>query len=183
MRNRLLALAASLALGVATVATAAVAAPQHMSGGNFSGGGRAGFSGSAGFSGGRAAFNGGSGFAGPRAGMSGNFGPARGNFAVNGAAVPNGTLSSRGVRGNFAANNWRSGNFAANNWRGDWRHGHRGRFFGPGVGIALGAFGTGYYDYYAPDYAYYDDSDSCFQRQLVPGPFGWRWRLVDVCQY
>ncbi len=193
MRTRLLAIAASLALGAATITGAAIAAPQHFGGGggggfspggggragavsgggsvSFNGGGRT-FGGNAAFNGGgRSTFNGSQGFASPRTGMSNNVATTRGNFA----------------RGNFAVNrtgptrNFAGGNVAANNWngRGDWRFRHRGRFFGPGVGLfAFGGFGPDYYDYYDSDYAY---DNGCWQRRLVPTPFGWRWRLVDVC--
>ena len=42
----------------------------------------------------------------------------------------------------------------------------------------------GLYAFSGPDYDYaYDDSyDSCWQRQLVPTPYGLQWRLVDVCE-
>ena len=63
------------------------------------------------------------------------------------------------------------GNFAANNWQGNWHHGHRGGFYRPGLGVyAFGGYGPDYYDYYdSPDYAY-DNSDGCYQQQLVQTP-------------
>jgi hypothetical protein len=44
----------------------------------------------------------------------------------------------------------------------------RGRFWGPGFGL---------YAYGGPWYPGY----SCWVRRWVWTPFGWRWRLVDVC--
>jgi hypothetical protein len=32
-------------------------------------------------------------------------------------------------------------------------------------------------------YGYEDDYDGCWQQRLVPTPFGWRWRLVQICEY
>jgi hypothetical protein len=170
MRKQFIAIAAGVALGLATMATAAVAAPQHGGGGggggHFSGGGggRGGFSG-----GGRAAIGGG--FATPRAGgMSSNFAGTRNNFAVNRAAVPN---ASPGRGGNFAANNWHNGH-----------HGYYGRGYGYGGAYALGGgYGPDYYDYSGSDYYGDDGSDGCIQRQAVQTPYGLQWQLVDVCQY
>jgi hypothetical protein len=151
MRKQFIAMAAGVALGVATMATAAMAAPLG-GGGHFGGGGHASFGG-----GGHPNFGGVHSFAAPRANMSSNFATPHGNFATP------------------------RGNFAANNWQGNWHHGHRGGFYGPGFGVyAFGGYGPDYYDYYdSPDYVY---SDGCYQQQLVQTPYGAQWQLVDVCQ-
>jgi hypothetical protein len=47
-------------------------------------------------------------------------------------------------------------------------HGPRGHFFGPGIGL---------YAYGGPWYPGY----GCWVHRRVWTPFGWRWRLVDVC--
>jgi hypothetical protein len=130
-----------------------------MGGGGF-GGGAAMAPGGAGFRGG-----GGGGAVVARPSGPSNFGGTRGNFA--------------GTPGNFAG---ARGNFAANGW-GHGGHDHHFRRFGfAGLGLGgLYAFSSpGYYGY---DNAY-DDSygDSCWQRQLVPTPYGLQWQLVDVCQ-
>ena len=49
-----------------------------------------------------------------------------------------------------------------------------GRFVGPAFGVFTFG-GPTYYDYYD-----YDAADGCWQRRLVPTPYGLRWRLVDV---
>jgi hypothetical protein len=50
-------------------------------------------------------------------------------------------------------------------------HGHFGGHFGGfhgGPGFGLYSYSPGYYD-------------GCWQRRLVPTPYGLRWRLVNVC--
>jgi hypothetical protein len=179
MRKSMIALAAAMALGTATISTAAMA--QHHGGGGFAGGGGGGahmgggggggfgggarMGGGGGFGGGAAMAHGGAGFAGGGAGFArpagpSNFGGNRGNFAGTPGNVA-------GARGNFAARGFDRDH--------DRHHGFRGFGFG-----GLYAFsGPGYYD----DNAYDDYSgDSCWQRQLVPTPYGLQWRLVDVCE-
>jgi hypothetical protein len=108
MRKTMLAIAAAVALGAATLSTGALAAPHGMGGpGGFGGGPRGGFSG--------------------------------------GMSHPGGW----GHPGGFAF--------------------HGRRFFGPGIGLY--AYG-GY-----PWWGY----DGCWVRERVWTPYGWRWRLVDVC--
>jgi hypothetical protein len=165
MRKRMIAIAAAMALGTATMATAAMAASR---GGTAGGGGghMGGFSG-----GGAATAHVGGGFG----GGPGNVAGTRGNFVA-----PQGNFA--GTRSNFAGT--ASGNvagtrrnFAANGWAHDRDHDRHHRFHGFGFG-GLYAFG-------GPDYYGYDDnySDSCWQQRLVPTPFGLRWRPVDVCEY
>jgi hypothetical protein len=160
MRKHMIALAAALALG--TVSTAAMA--QHHAGGgvNMGGGGGGGvhMGGGGGFSGGAAMAHGNAGFGGgatfARPSGPSNFAGTRGTF--------------NGTQGNFAPR----GNFAANGFVRDHDH-DRFRHFRGGVGLfAFGGPAFYDYDYYA---------DGCWQRRLVPTPFGWRWRLVDVCDY
>jgi len=156
MRKQVIALAAALALG--TVSTAAMA--QHHGGG-------AGFAGGGG--GGAANMGGGGGAA-----------MARGNAGFGGGggaalARPTGPSNFAGTRGGGTqANIAPRGNFAANGFVRDHDH-DRFRHFRGGAGLF--AFGGPLYDY---DYYY---ADGCWQRRLVPTPFGWRWRLVDVCDY
>jgi hypothetical protein len=57
------------------------------------------------------------------------------------------------------------------NHGGNFRHGWHGGWGG------LYAFGG---SWIGPDYNDYG-YDSCWQRRLVPTPFGLRWRLVNVC--
>ena len=152
MRKHMMAIAAAAVLGAATISTAAMA--QHHGGG----GGAAMAHGGGGFGGGAAMARGGAGFAG-----GGGAGVAR----------PAGPSNFAGTRGNFAGtpNNFTAahGNFAARGFDRDHdRHHFRGFGFG-----GLYAFAPGYYD---------DGYDSCWQRQLVPTPYGLQWRLVDVCQ-
>jgi len=153
MRKTMIAIAAAAALGAATMATAAFAAPHGGGGGG----------GHVGGGGGAAMAHGGGGFAAPR----GNFGGAN-------MGRPGGSANfARTAPGNFAGS---GGNFAARGFDRDHRRGFRG-----GVGFGgLYAFAPGYYGY---DNSY-DDSygDGCWQRQLVPTPYGLQWQLVDVCQ-
>jgi hypothetical protein len=170
MRKQLLAIVAGIALGAASIATPALAHGGGGGGGGHGGGGGGGHFGGGG--GGHSSFSGGGhpgGFGGgarsfaPQAAAGRNF--ARGNFA----AVPN---SSRGVRGNFAANNFgRPGN---------WNHGHR--HFGGGI-YAFGGYGP-YYGGYGPDYYDYSDGDAngCLQQQYVQTVYGPQVQWVDVCQ-
>jgi hypothetical protein len=103
---------------------------------------------------GNAGFGGGGGATFARPSGPSNFAGTRGTFS--------------GTQGNFAGR----GNFAANGFVRD--HDRHFRHFRGGVGLF--AFG-------GPDYYAYDDSyDSCWQRQLVPTPYGLRWRLVDICE-
>jgi hypothetical protein len=92
-----------------------------------------------------------------------NFGAANVGRA-NGAAnfAHNGGAHFAGPHGNFAA--------------GGFDHGHRRGF--PGYGIVGGLYAFGGPDYYG----YNDYSDGCWQRQLVPTPYGLQWQLVDVCE-
>ena len=48
-----------------------------------------------------------------------------------------------------------------------WPHHHH--HWHPGVGIGLGFLAGGY--------------AGCYQQRLVPTPFGYRWRTVNVCVY
>jgi len=48
-------------------------------------------------------------------------------------------------------------------------HRGHGRFFGPSIGL---------YAYGGPIYPYYG---GCWVHRRVWTPYGWRWRLVDVC--
>src|SRR4029077_21014925 len=166
MRKHMIALAAALALG--TVSTAAMA--QHHGGGG------------AGFGGGRGGGGGGGGVYMGAVGMGGGGAAmAHGNAGFGGGggatfARPSGPSNFAGTRGTFSrtqGNFAARGNFAANGFvRG---HDHdRFRHFRGGVGLF--AFG-------GPTFYDYDDSyvDGCWQRRLVPTPFGLRWRLVDVC--
>ena len=157
MRKSMIALAAAMALGAATVSTAAMA--QHHGGG-------AGFGGGGAHMGGGGVHNGGGGGLGGGAAMAhGGAGFAGGGGA--GFTRPAGPSNFGGNRGHFAANGARD-------------HDHD-RFRGRGFGFGgLYAFsGPGYYDDNGYDDYY---GDTCWQRQLVPTPYGLQWRLVDVCQ-
>ena len=181
MRKQLIAIAAGLALGAASIATPAFAAHGGGGGGGHGGGGGGGghFGGGGGGGGGHASFGGGGhpggfgggmahSFAAPQARVGSNFAAPRGNFA----AVPN---ASRAFRGNFAANNF--------GHSGNWNHGHRG--FRGGV-YAFGGYGP-YFDY-GPDYYDYSDdysdgySNGCLQQQYVQTVYGPQLQWVDVCQ-
>jgi len=100
-----------------------------------------------------------------------NFGAApRGNFGAT--TAPN--RFARTAPGNVAGPRT---NFANGGFDRDHDHFRHGRRFGPGFGVGVFAFG-------GPDY-YYDDNyadDSCWRRRWVKTEFGWRWRLVDVCE-
>jgi hypothetical protein len=102
MRSTMLAIAAAVALGTATVATGAMAAPPHF-----------------------------------RAGPMSHPGPSPG-------------IAHAGPGPGFS----HPGGYAF--------RGRRGHFFGPGIGL----------------YAY---GGPCWVRRHVWTPFGWRWRLVEVC--
>jgi hypothetical protein len=167
MRKHMIALAAALALG--TVSTAALA--QHHGGGGagFGGGGGGGGGGGVHMGGGGGGFGGGAAMAHGNAGFAGGGGGAA-------FARPTGPSNFAGTRGTFAGtqgNFTTRGNFAGNGFARD--HDRHFRHFRGGVGLF--AFG-------GPDYYGYDDynGDSCWQRQLVPTPYGLQWRLVDVCQ-
>ena len=151
MRKRLLAMAAGLALGAATITTAAVAAPH--------GGGHSGFSGghaNFGGGGGHPAFGGVHSFAAPQ-------GHAGGNFAAN---------NWHGNGGSWHGN--------GGNWVGH-RGGYGGYYGPSVGAYAFGGYGPDYYDSYdGSDYAY-DGSDGCYQRQLVQTAYGAQWQLVDFC--
>jgi hypothetical protein len=172
MRKSMIALAAAMALGTATISTAAMA--QHHGGGG-GGGAHMGGGGGGGFGGG-ARMGGGGGFGGGAAMAHGGAGFAGGGGA--GFARPAGPSNFGGNRGNFAgAPGNVGGNFAARGFDRDHRRDFRG---GVGFGGLYAFSGPGYYGY---DNSY-DDSygDSCWQRQLVPTPYGLQWQLVDVCQ-
>ena len=116
--------------------------------------------------GGGGVHNGGGGGLGGGAAMAhGGAGFAGGGGA--GFTRPAGPSNFGGNRGHFAANGARD-------------HDHD-RFRGRGFGFGgLYAFsGPGYYDDNGYDDYY---GDTCWQRQLVPTPYGLQWRLVDVCQ-
>jgi hypothetical protein len=167
MRKHMMAIAAATVLGAATISTAAMA--QHHGGGGFGGGGggAAMAHGGGGFGGGAAMAHGSAGFAGGGgAGFARQAGPS--NFAGTRGTF-NGPQGNVAARGNFAGRS----NFAANGFARDHDH-DRFRHFRGGVGLF--AFG-------GPTFYDYDDSyaDGCWQRRLVPTPFGLRWRLVDVC--
>jgi hypothetical protein len=108
MRKTMLAVAAAIALGTATIATGAMAAPHGGGGGHWGGGGGMHMGGGA-----------------PHFGGGPQFGGHPGGFAF------------------------------------------RGRGFG---------WGGGLYAYGGPWYG-----GGCWVRRWVPTPFGWRWRLVNVC--
>ena len=88
---------------------------------------------------------------------------APGLLAVAVFTRPAGPSNFGGNRGRFAAN-------------GRGRDHDHDRFRGFGFG---GLYAFGGPEFYGYD-NYYDDS--CWQRQLVPTPYGLQWRLVDVCQ-
>ena len=149
MRKTMIAIAAAAALGAATMATAAFAAPHGGAG--FGGGG-----GHVGGGGGAAMAHGGGGFAAPR----GNFGGAN-------MGRPGGSANfARTAPGNFAGS---GGNFAARGFDRDHRRGFRG-----GIGFG-GLYAFGGPDYYALRRLL--RGDSCWQRQLVPTPYGMQWQL------
>jgi hypothetical protein len=110
--------------------------------------------------GGAAMAHGGGGFGGGAAMARGGAGFAGGGGA--GFARPAGP-------NNFAAAH---GHFAARGFDRDHDGHHHFRGFGFG----------GLYAFSGPDYAYDDSYDNCWQRQLVPTPYGLQWRLVDVCE-
>jgi hypothetical protein len=173
MRKNMIALAAALALGTATMSTAAVAAQR----GGTSGGGGGGHIGG-GAPGGHAVMGGGAGTFGG-GGMHGNFGanmgrPNMGRPSGGGSFVNTAPGNFAGHRNNFAGTR---GTFAGRDFDRDRDHDRRFRGFGFG---GLYAYDPGYYDYSDAD-TYY--GDGCWQRQLVPTPFGLRWQLVDVCAY
>ena len=167
MRKHMIAIAAAAVLGAATMSTAAMAQHHGGGGGGFGGGG----GGHMGGGGGAAMAHGGGGFGGGAGMARGGAGFAGGGGA--GFARPAGPSNFAGTRGNFAGtpNNFAAarGNFAARGFDRDHDR-HRGfRGFG---------FGGGLYAFSGPDYDYaYDDSyDSCWQRQLVPTPYGLQWQ-------
>jgi hypothetical protein len=161
MRKNMIALATALALGTATMSSAAVAA-QH--GGTFGGGGS---HVGGGVPGGHAVMGGG--------GMHGNFGAANmGRPSGGGNIVTTAPGNFAGQRNNFAGTR---GTFAGRDFDRDHDHDRRFRSFGFG---GLYAYSPGYYDY--DDAATYY-GDNCWQRRLIPTPFGLRWQLVDVCEY
>lgn len=114
-------------------------------------------------------FGGGGGGAHVGAGAGGGGGgPGGGGGRVNGGAQFGG--------GNFAAGPRNGGaNFAAGPNNFNHNHGNfafRGRRFQGGPGVGLYAYGGGY-----PWWGYND----CWVRRWVWTPYGWRWRLVEVC--
>ena len=172
MRKNVIAIAAVMALGTAAIATSASA--QQRGGTAQMGGGGGAPHASAPMGGGgapHASLGGGTmGGGAPHASV----GTAqRGNFGA--AVAPNGV--ARGAPGNVGGPRT---NFAARGFdRGHDRF-RQGRLVGPGVGVFAFGGGPTYYDYY--DYNDYDAVDGCWQRRLVPTPYGLRWRLVDVCE-
>ena len=152
MRKGVMAIAAALALGTATIATGVTAAPHGGGGGG--GGGGAHFSGGGG--GGGASFGGNAHMggapmaAGPRSGGSFN-----GGASFNGGPrFSSGRLNS-GTR-------FSGGNVAFNGGHFHHRHFHR--------GFGLFAFGGG------PVWW-----DSCWRLRRVWTPWGWHWRRINVC--
>jgi hypothetical protein len=175
MRKHMIAIAAAAVLGAATISTAAMAQHHGGGGGGFGGGG-----GHMGGGGGAAMAHGGGGFGGGGAMARGGAGFAGGGGGA-GFARPAGPSNFVGARGNFAGapNNFAAarGNFAARGF--DRNHDRDRHFRGFGFG-GLYAFAPGYYGY---DNSYDDSNgDGCWQRQLVPTPYGLQWQLVDVCQ-
>jgi len=171
MRKNVIAIAAVMALGTAAIASSASAQQQRGGAAPMGGGGAPHASASIGGGAPHPSFGGGGTMGGgaPHASV----GTAqRGNFGA--ATAPNGV--ARTAPGNVAGPRT---NFAARGFDRDhdrFRHGH---FVGPGIGVfAFG--GPTYYDYY--DYNDYDAADGCWQRRLMPTPYGLRWRLVDVCE-
>jgi hypothetical protein len=177
MRKHMIAIAAAAVLGAATMSTAAMAQHHGGGGGGFGGGGGGHMGGGGG--GGAAMAHGGGGFGGGAPMARGGAGFAGGGGA--GFARPAGPSNFAGTRGNFAGtpNNFAAarGNFAARGFDRDHDRGRHFRGFGFG---GLYAFAPGYYGY---DNSYDDSNgDGCWQRQLVPTPYGLQWQLVDVCQ-
>jgi hypothetical protein len=148
-----------MALGAASVATAALAAPHGgaAGGGAHVGGGGGGLSGHAGGMGGFSGHPGGMGaFSGHPGGMA--FQAHPGGAGTTGGAF-------RGAPDGQSGGHFRSGHF----------HNHGGPgfgFWGPGYAY----YDWGDYDNYA-----YDDDDGCYQARLVDTPYGLRWRRVWVC--
>ena len=160
MRRQLIAIAAGMALGAASMVTPALAA--HGGGGGGHGGGGGGHASFGGGGSGHPSFGGGArSFAAPQARVGSNF-----------AAVPH---AAPGVHGNFAANNY--------GHPGNWNHGHWNHGYGYGGGVyAFGGYGP-YYGY-GPDYYDYSDgySNGCLQQQYVQTVYGPQLQWVDVCQ-
>lgn len=114
---------------------------------------------------------------GGRAGVSANIGGApRGNFGNRNFARANVARPGNFARGAFVGPNR---NFAARGWNPGWNRTwnpawNRRWARGPGFWGPTIAFGGGPFLY---DFA----GGGCWQRRLVPTPFGLRWRLVNVC--
>ena len=143
-----------IAIAAAAVLGAATISTAAMA--QHHGGGGAGFGGG----GGAAMAHGGGGFGGGTAMAHGGAGFAGGGGA--GFARPAGPSNFAAAHGNLAARGFDRDH--------DGHHHFRGFGFG------------GLYAFSGPDYAYDDSYDSCWQRQLVPTPYGLQWRLVDVCE-
>lgn len=157
MRNTMLAVVAAAVLGAATATGAMARGPGGWGGAGGHGPGGPG-------PGARTHST----FSGPTGGGNRSMmnGPASGPH--NFAASPN--------HGNFSFNH-NHGNFAFNHYHGSWGgHGHHfhGHFYGPGFGLYA----------YGGDQWWGDDDDydyGCWVHRRVWTPFGWRWRLIEVC--
>jgi len=155
MRKGVMAIAAALALGAATMATGVTAAP-HGGGGGGGGGGGAHFSGG----GGGASFGGNAHMGGGGAPMAA--GPRSGGTFNGGATFNSGSRFS-GARTFNSGPRFSGGNFATGGHFGHFHHRH---FHG---GVGLFAFGgPGYWD-------------SCWRLRRVWTPWGWHWRRINVC--
>jgi hypothetical protein len=67
---------------------------------------------------------------------------------------------------------------------GSWRHaGRRHKFRHHRRAVIVGApfVGAAYWAGYPYDDGYLGYEDECLERRLVATPYGWQWRLVDVC--
>lgn len=74
------------------------------------------------------------------------------------ALVAAASLSAMALAPTAASAGWKGGG-----WGGGWHHHHH--------GFGIGFIGGGYGD------------DGCYRTRLVPTPFGYRYRLVNVCAF
>jgi hypothetical protein len=159
MRKGVMAIAAAVALGAATMTTGAMAAGHGPGGAGMAGGG----GGGAAFSGGAHVGGGGGGGRGP---MMNAAPQVHGGTTFNGGTAR--TFSHPGATFNGGRTYAYGG--AYNHGHYDHHHGHFRRGFGFGV---YGWGGGPYYDYYG-DYG-------CWRLRRVWTPFGWRWRRIYIC--
>ena len=179
-RKTLIALAAGLALGAASLTTAAMATPRGGWGGrgHVSGGGGGGHS----FGHGAPRFGGastggmhvgsGRGGFGQSTGRGGMHGwPGRGGTPVAGIPRPSPGPSRPPGSGTWHGGHHQSGPHHR------WRHHRYSPFFGFGAG-----FGYPYYSSYGYDDTYQDTDDECFKLKRVWRDGQYRWVRIDVCQ-